>query len=123
MLARVLLVLSIVPAATSARLSAQGGGPASDREAVRRAVLDYVEGFYQGDSTRIVRAIRPEFYKYGFYRPNDTASYRGDQMTWEEALAYVGRVKQSNRPAPATAPKQVEVLDVLDQTAAAKLTA
>jgi hypothetical protein len=32
-------------------------------------------------------------------------------------------VRQNNRQAPATAPKQVELLDVQDQTAAVKLTA
>jgi hypothetical protein len=86
-------------------------------------VLDYVEGFYEGDSTKLVRSIRPEFYKYGFYRTSDTARYTGERMTWEAANGYANRVKQNRRQQPATAVKRVELLDVQDQTAAAKLTA
>lgn len=31
-----------------------------DRDGVRRAALDYLEGFYEGDSTKIVRSVRPD---------------------------------------------------------------
>jgi hypothetical protein len=97
--------------------------PADQREQVRRAVLDYVEGFYEGDTTKLVRSIRPEVFKYGFWIPRDSARYHGERMPWSEFLAYANRVKANNRQAPATAPKQVEIYDVLDQTASAKLTA
>ena len=97
--------------------------PAADREAVRRAVLDYVEGFYEGDSTKLVRSIRPEFYKYGFHWRADSARYAGTQMTWPAALSYARRVKERNNPAPPTAPKLIEIFDVADQTASVRLTA
>jgi hypothetical protein len=96
---------------------------AGDVEAVRRAALDYVEGFYEGDTVKLVRALRPEMYKYGFWRDSDTSAYRGSQMTYAQAMAYANRVKAQNRPTPASAPKDVRVLDVMDQTASAKLTA
>ena len=96
---------------------------ASDIEGVRNAVLDYVEGFYQGDTVRLVRVLRPEMYKFGFWRNSDTTSYRGSQMTYPQALAYANRVKAGNTQAPASAPRTVQVLDVMDQTASAKLTA
>lgn len=95
----------------------------SDAEAVRRAALDYVEGFYEGDTVKLVRAIRPEMYKYGFWRDSSTLPYRGSQMTYTQALEYANRVKARNSPTPASAPKTVQVLDVMDQTASAKLTA
>ena len=44
-------------------------------------------------------------------------------MTWPEFLAYARGVKQNNRQAPPTAPKRIELFDVQDQTASAKLTA
>jgi hypothetical protein len=44
-------------------------------------------------------------------------------MTFPEFFAYARQVKQNNRPAPATAPKTVELFDVQNQTASAKLTA
>lgn len=36
---------------------------------VHRAVLDYVEGFYEGDSAKLVRSVRPEVHKFGFFVP------------------------------------------------------
>ena len=96
---------------------------AADSAGVRAAVLDYVEGFYEGDSTRLVRSIRPDVVKYGFFVPRDSARYQGEPMSFAEMNAYANNVKRSNRPAPATAPKEIELLDVQDQTAAAKLTA
>ena len=94
-----------------------------DREAVRRAVLDYVEGFYEGDSAKLARSVRPEIYKFGFWQPRDSTAYAGEQMKYQEFFDFARRVKQNNRPAPPTAPKVVELLDVQNQTAAAKLTA
>jgi hypothetical protein len=109
---------------SAAPLAAQDSrGSAADREGVRRAVLDYVEGFYEGDTAKLVRSIRPEVYKYGFFWSRDSSKYVGEPMPWSEILGYARRVKQNNRPAPATAVKDVAVLEVLDQTAAAKLTA
>lgn len=116
-----LVAISLVSAIGSRRLEAQEGAP--DREAVRRAVLDYVEGFYEGDTAKLVRSIRPEFYKYGFWRSAKTAPYAGQPMSWQEALAYGRRVRERGDRAPADAPKEIALYDVLDQTASAKLTA
>lgn len=96
---------------------------AADSQAVRRAALDYVEGFYEGDTAKLVRSVRPEVYKFGFWRQRDSTRYVGEQMPWPEFLEFARNVKANNRPAPVTAPKTIELLDVLDQTASAKLTA
>ena len=96
---------------------------AADTAGVRAAVLDYVEGFYQGDSTRIVRSVRADATKYGFFIPRNATAYEGEPMSFAEMNSYANSVKRNNRPAPATAPKEIEILDLSDQTAAAKLTA
>ncbi len=113
-----LAAFSLAGAARSAQPQA-----APDREGVRRAVLDYVEGFYEGDTAKLVRSIRPEVYKYGFWLPRDSTRYVGEQMPWPEFLSYANGVKKNNRQAKADAPKEIALLDVLDQTASAKLTA
>ena len=95
----------------------------ADREGVRRAVLDYVEGFYEGDSTKHIRSIRPEVFKYGFYSPRDSTRYQGMQMTWPAFHNFTRNVRAGNRQTPANAPKNVVIFEVLDQTASAKLTA
>ena len=94
-----------------------------ERGLVRRAVLDYVEGFYEGDSTKFVRSVLPEVFKYGYWIPRDSTGYQGGRMAWAESHAYANRVKANKRFAPPTASKEVIVFDVLDQTASAKLTA
>lgn len=112
-----LMTLAVaLPATSAAQTSADSAG-------VRAAVLDYVEGFYEGDSTRLVRSIRPEVVKYGFFVPRDSSRYQGEPMSFAQMHAFANNVRRNNRPAPATAPKQIELLDVQDQTAAAKLTA
>lgn len=94
-----------------------------DQEAVRRAVLDYVEGFYEGDTAKLVRSVRPDVQKYGFYVPRDSTQYAGEAMPWPDFLAFARRVRERGTPAPATAPKEIKILDVSDQTASARLTA
>ena len=96
---------------------------AADSAAIRAAVQDYVEGFYQGDSTRHARSIRPDVYKYGFWRARDSVRYLGEQMTRPQFDGYTRRVKARGQATPASAPREIRLLDVLDQTAAAKLTA
>ena len=95
----------------------------ADRAGVERAVLDYVEGFYQGDTTKLVRGVHPDVVKYGFYLPRDSAKYLGEGMPWAEFLSYANGVKARNRQRPPTEVKKVEIFDVADQTASAKLTA
>ena len=93
-----------------------------DHDAVRRAALDYLEGFYTGDSTLHMRSVRPEVFKFGFSR-NREGAYSGSQMTWPQFHAFTNRVRTNNRPAPADAPKEVILFEVLDQTASAKVVA
>ncbi len=118
-LTRILLIL-----AASISIPATGHAQKQpDREGVTRAVLDYVEGFYEGDTAKLVRGIRPEVYKYGFDWLPKEKRYEGERMSWEEILGYARRFKANKRTTPATAPKVVDLLDVQDQTASAKLTA
>jgi hypothetical protein len=112
----VLLAMLLAPATAVAQTPAE-------RAAVERAVLDYVEGFYEGDTVKLVRSIRPEVTKFGYSIPRDSTRYVGEAMAWSEFLSYARGIKERNRQAPATAPKKVEIFDIQDQTASAKLTA
>jgi hypothetical protein len=116
------LVVLVALAATlaPAPLAAQTVG---DSAGVRQAVADYVEGFYEGDSTKHVRSVRPDVYKYGFWLPCDSTRYQGEQMPWAEFLSYTRGMRARGATTPATAPKGIQLLDVQDMTAAAKLTA
>ena len=102
---------------------ALGAQTRADSAKIRAAAMNYIEGFYEGDSTKLIKSVRPDVYKYGFSRPPDSATYRGRQMTWEGFMSYARNIKQNNRQQPASAVRGVKLLDVLDQTAAVKITA
>ena len=116
--------LSISICALLTVMAARGDGQtAQDREGVRRAVLDYVEGFYEGDTAKLVRSVHHEVQKFGFWIPRDSTRYAGEAMPWPEFLSYARGIRERRTPASATAPKDIMVFDVQDQTATAKLTA
>jgi hypothetical protein len=115
--------LALALAATIALPSLSAAQSPDDRDAVRRTALDYLEGFYEGDSTKHIRSIRPEVFKYGFWIPRDSTKYAGGQMKWDEFHAFTRRVRERKNFAKPDAPKEVVVYEVLDQIASAKVTA
>lgn len=96
---------------------------ASERAAVERAALDYLEGFYEGDVAKIRRGVHPDVVKYGFFIPRGQDAYSGEPMSFQEMLDYATQVKEQESFPAADAPKEVEIYEVLDQTAVAKVTA
>jgi hypothetical protein len=109
-------VLLITPSLTFAQTDA-------DREGVRAAVLDYVEGVYDVDPARIAKSVHPKLAKLGFSRPKDSDAYRpGSPMTYDQ-LVEVAKTWNKDRKLRKDAPKEITILDVLDQTASAKLVA
>ena len=94
---------------------------AEDRAGVERAALDYLEGFYEGSTEKIERGVHPEVLKFGFYRPEPGADYQRVPMSFQGMLDFATNVKETSDFPGADAPKRVELLDVLDQTAVAKV--
>jgi putative lumazine-binding protein len=112
-----LVVLSLAPFC-----SAQAQTDA-DREAVRQAALDYVESIYNVEPSRIERSVHPKLAKLGFYRPPADDAYRpGSAMTFER-LVEVAKNFNKEGKLRKDAPKEVTILDLLDQTASVKLVA
>ena len=93
-----------------------------EEQAVREAVLDYVEGVYEVAPARIERSVHPELRKRGFWRRNADDPYRMAPMTFEQLVNLAGNYNKDGR-VPKDAVKEVVVLDVLDQTASVKLVA
>ena len=84
--------------------------------------MDYVEAIYQGKPDLIERSVHPALVKRGFYRPDDASEYRAPAlMSYEQLVDLAGWWKDTKEGEELTF--AVEVLDVLDVTAAAKLTA
>ncbi|MFN0121923.1 MAG: nuclear transport factor 2 family protein [Blastocatellia bacterium] len=104
-------------------LSAGQAPATSDGEAVRQAILDYVEGVYHVEPARIERSVHPKLAKTGFYRPRTEDQYRpAEAMTFAELLE-VARTWNKQGKLRKDAPKEITIYEVQDQTATAKLVA
>ncbi len=96
----------------------------TEKAGVEKACLGYIEGFYEGDTLKIKESIRPTLYKFGYWKDRTSGKYKAEgQMTFEEAVNYAKRVFESKKFAKEGAPKKVEVLDIMNNIAAAKITA
>jgi hypothetical protein len=117
----VLIGLTVIQIATGQTKSPVNNS-ASESEAVKQAVLDYVEGIYKVDSKRIERSVHPELAKRGFYIKRGETVRSEEPMTFMQLVELAKTYNAKNR-IPKQAPKDVVIFDVLDQTASAKLTA
>lgn len=110
-----LFMITAVPVVVPAQSS-------TEQEAVKQAVLDYVEGIYEVTPTRIERSIHPEMAKRGFFIKKGETVYSPHTMTFAQ-LVELSKNYNKDGHVPKDAPKEVAVYDVSDQTASAKLTA
>ncbi len=113
----VIAALVLLPASVAAQEGAD-----AEREAVKQAVLDYVEGIYTVDASRIERSVHPELAKRGFFVKQGETAYSSGVMTFQQ-LVDLAKTYNKNGRVPKDAPKEVVIFDVSDQTASAKLTA
>jgi hypothetical protein len=96
----------------------------SDVAGIESAVLDYVEGIYDVQPERIERSVSKDLVKYGYWRASADEEYRGSAMTYEQLYKLAGSWNSDNKQnVTESTPKEIIVLDVLDKTATAKLTA
>lgn len=114
------LALGLASLALAAPLRAQAG---PDETGVRRAALDYLEGFYEGSDEKLRRSIHPDVDKFGFYRPSADAPYQRSPMSFQEMFDFAAGVRNGRGVPPAGAPKEVIPLDIQDQTAVVKVVA
>ena len=97
---------------------------AQSKSDVEKAVRNYVDGFYYGDTNKIKESISPEVIKHGYYTHNNNPTYIKDTMAFQQCISYAAGVKKRGvSPKVEEFPKKIEVYDVLDKTASAKLTA
>ena len=101
--------------ATALSLQAQ---TAADSAAIKKAALDYVEGWYEGNAERMERAVHPELAKR-IVRTDQNNRSRLEQMS---AMTLVNGVKRGGgKDTPlAQQQKSVFILDIFQNTASAK---
>src|SRR5215470_7351045 len=91
-----------------------------DYKAVKQTILDYIEGVYETDPTRIERSVHPDLAKRGFFVI--------EKETTESTMSFaqfIEHTKTYNKDGkfPPDAPKEIIIYEVLDHTASAKLSA
>jgi hypothetical protein len=97
---------------------------AQENEKIEKACLNYIEGFYEGDTSKLIAALKPSLYKIGFWKNKTTGNYDPDgQMTYRQALDYAKNVLEKKNFAKPGSPKKVEILNTMNNIAAAKVTA
>jgi len=119
---RSLMLATLVVASAAGPLAAQLPDPdPAEVAAVRRAVLDYVEGVYEMRPELIERGVHPDLDKYGYSLSPRTGDWSGSAMTFDELVALSRSWAEGQDLSGA--PKIVEVHQVLDRVASAHLIA
>jgi len=96
----------------------------SEKDGVRNTILDYVEGIYEVDSTRIERSVHPQLRKRGYWYNADKGKYADNlDMSFEQLRHLSATWNKDGNSANDKSPKKIEIYDVNDRTASAKLTA
>ena len=93
-------------------------------KAIEAAILDYVEGIYEVDSTRIEKSVHPQLRKRGYwYNPDEKAYMDNLDMSYEQLVHLAATWNKSGKSANADSPKQIDIYDINSKTASARLTA
>lgn len=92
---------------------------AADSAAIRATALDYVEGWYTGDSARMARAVHPELVKRIVRTGADGSKI--DQMGAAQLVAGTARGYGKETP-PERQQKDVVILDIFQNAASVRAT-
>jgi hypothetical protein len=90
-----------------------------EQAAVERAILDYVEAFYEADLSKAHRGVAKDLHKRGYFK-NKEGQYVEAFMSFDQ---YLEMAADWNIQANVTdkSPKAITIFEILDQTASAKV--
>ena len=121
----ILLALALLLAAPHAlrAQTVEEAALAEDRAAITQSILDYAEGLYTVDPSRVERSVHPELAKVGYWRPSADTWYRTTRQDYDKMIELARTWNEDGHVDAKTAPREIVLLDVMDQTASAKLIA
>jgi hypothetical protein len=96
---------------------------AQDKKEVERALLDYIEGFYEGDTVKLSRSVADYSVKYGYWKDDKTNRYAGEAMSHKEMIDYAVGIKAKNRQRKLTPLEKTQIFEIQESIASAKVTA
>ena len=109
--------LLVIAATTTGSARSQA---ATDREAIVKTALDYIEGYYTGDAARMERSLHPDLAKR-IVRVDPSGKPRLDHRGAPQLVKIAAG--RANAPALAQQTKDVSVLDVFGNAASVKIVA
>ena len=111
----VLLLLALPALPTVSRAQT-----AADSAAVRRAALDYIEGWYAGDAARMQRALHPELAKRRVVRDQQGEQWLSGATA--DAMVHATRLGEGKDVPPAQQRIEVRILDLYNEMASVRVT-
>lgn len=118
-----ILIVAIIIALSSFS-AVEKNKDSADHSAVRQAVLNYVEGVYEVDTTKIYRSVHPDLVKRGImYSPRKGNYVPAQDMNFNQMIALTRSWNKNKDRADINSVKEVVIFDVQDMTASAKVTA
>lgn len=93
-------------------------------DAVKSAILDYVDGLYEVDTTRIIRSVDTSLRKVGYWYHPKEKKYRDNlPMSYKQLINLTARWNKDGKSVNENSPKEIVIYDINSKTASAKLTA
>lgn len=117
-----LLNNTIIVLLTCIAFSLEAQSDAPDLQDVKSAIEDYVLGLYDVEPERIERSVDTNLHKLGYYDYNGE-TYDHVPMTYQQLYDLAGKWNKDGSQANDKSPKKIEIYEVNDRTASAKLTA
>ncbi len=93
--------------------------PVEQHAAIKRAALDYAEGWYEANPEKMERALHPDLAKRVVRADPRTKRQKLEHMSALTLIQYTRR--RAGRPKPEKQQKDVTILDVYGNTACVKL--
>jgi len=113
---KIILSIFIIAAFGSRQAAAQD----ADRAQIEAAIRNYVDAFYEADTTKAYESISRNLAKRGYYQRGEAVMEA--TMSFEQLVKLAHRWKQTQEITAET-PRKITVFDVLDKIASAKVEA
>lgn len=118
----ILQLLVFVLCLTSSSIAYSQAPEVTDHDLVHAAVEDYVLGLYEVAPERIEKSVHTSLHKIGYYEYNGEA-HNHVPMTYQQLYDLSARWNKKGDQVDEDTPKEIEIYEVHDKTASAKLTA
>ena len=95
----------------------------AEKDAVAAAAMDYLVALYEAKPELVARSVHTDLSKRGYFRKKGETTFSSAPMSYQQLYDLAGTWNKDGKRPVATAPKDVVVYEVLNQTASAKVTA